>query len=96
MSERLSERDFLRQVRDLAELTGWTALCTWYSRHSPAGEPDLRLIRPPRVIFAELKSEKGRITKRQDEVLGRLRECPGVETYLWRPGDWDAIVKILQ
>ena len=69
--------------------------CTWDSRRSPAGEPDLRLIRPPRVVFAELKSDRGQPTKRQQIVLGMLRQCSGVETYLWRPSDWESIEKVL-
>ena len=90
-----SEKDFQQAVRDLAALLGWAVWCTWDSRRSPAGEPDLRMVRPPRVIFAELKTEKGRLTQMQSTAGELLAGCPGVEYYLWRPGDWDEIGEIL-
>ena len=92
----LKEKQFQAQVVKVARLYGWVALSTWNSKHSPAGEPDLRLIRPPRVVFAELKTEKGRVTPAQREVMGLLSLCPGVEAYLWRPSDWDEIVKVIR
>ena len=91
----LKEKQFQAQVVKAARLYGWVALSTWNSKHSPAGEPDLRLIRPPRVVFAELKTENGRVTPAQREVMRLLSLCPGVEVYLWRPSDWDEIVKVL-
>ncbi len=91
----VSEKDFKQAVRDLAVLLGWTVWCTWDSRHSPAGEPDLRMVRPPRFIVAELKAERGRLTRLQRQALDLLAECPGVESYLWRPRDWVQIEEVL-
>ena len=91
-----SEKDFQQAVRDYARLTGWLDFCHWTSIRSPAGFPDLTLVRPPRVVFAELKSERGRLTAAQSETLAALSNCPGVESYLWRPSDWDAITEILR
>lgn len=47
-----------------------------YSLGSEPGWPDLTLIRrrDRRLIFAELKSQKGQLSPRQAEVLGLLRE----------------------
>jgi hypothetical protein len=53
-----------------------------------AGLPDLILVRGLRLIFAELKSQKGRIAPAQREWLDRLTAVPGVEVYLWRPSLW--------
>ena len=92
----ISEKDFQQAVRDYARLKGWTCFTTWDSRHSPNGEPDLRLVRPPRVIFAELKAHKGRLTDAQANSLELLRRCPGIETYLWWPEDWDSILQRLE
>ena len=83
----LSERAFQRQVAELAELTGWRVYHTYDSRRSSPGFPDLVLVRAPRVIFAELKRERGRVTAAQREWADELGQCPGVEYYLWRPGD---------
>ncbi len=90
------ERDFLQAVRDYARLMGWADYHTWHSLHSPSGFPDLVLVRPPRVIFAELKSEKGQVSSSQEVWLKLLQNCPGVECYLWRPSDWEQIVRILK
>jgi hypothetical protein len=60
-----------------------------------AGRPDLVLVRPPRIIFAELKSETGELKPRQAEWLDVLRLLPATETYLWRPRDWAELVEIL-
>lgn len=93
-----SEKEFASWVKDMAAAYGWTV---WYTQqsgpgrgmgpHSPAGEPDLRLIRPPRVVFAELKREKGKTTSLQNEAQILLDLCPGVEVYLWKPSDRTAI-----
>ena len=45
--------------------------------HSPKGEPDLRLVRPPRVVFLELKADKGKLTPEQTEGLDLLGPLPG-------------------
>ena len=90
-----NEKQFQVALREYAELMGWKVFATWHSIHSPKGEPDLRLVRPPRVVFAELKSERGKLTPSQAEVISLLEECPGIEVYLWRPSDWDAIERVL-
>jgi hypothetical protein len=58
------------------------------------GHPDLVLVRPPRLVYAELKSDAGRLAAEQQAWLADLRAC-GVEAYVWRPGDWDAIEGLL-
>lgn len=97
MSDRpLSERDFQRQVLDLARIYRWRAYHPMLSKWSERGFPDLTLVRPPRLIFAELKRDRGQTTIHQDEWAQLLAGCPGVEYYLWRPSDLDAIALVLQ
>ena len=91
----LSERDFQRQVVQLAEVMGWRVYHTYDSRRSSPGFPDLVLVRAPRVIFVELKRQRGRVTAAQTEWADELGLCPGVEYYLWRPSYWDEIVEVL-
>lgn len=93
----VSERDFRQQVIDLAILLGFKAYFSWTSIHSPRGFPDLVLANPEkkRVIYAELKSEKGKTTPEQDEWLKALAEC-GQEVYIWKPSLWEEIVAILR
>lgn len=93
----VTERQFQAQVRELAALLGWDAYCSWTSIHSPGGWPDLVLVHPGkgRVIFAELKSDKGRVSVRQQYCLDSLELC-GQEIYVWRPGDLEEIARVLR
>lgn len=95
-SSKMNEKQFLRAVRELAEWFGWRLYHTWNSIHSPAGFPDLVLVRPPRVIFAELKVRGRKPTPAQQEWLNLLGECPQVEVYLWTDDGWDSIVQTLR
>ncbi|HYW27703.1 MAG TPA: VRR-NUC domain-containing protein [Terriglobales bacterium] len=92
---KLSERRFQSQVLRYAALRGWHAYHTLRSDGSAAGFPDLVLVRRPRVVFAELKSDRGRCTPEQRAWLAELAEC-SVEVRLWRPGDWEEIERCLR
>jgi hypothetical protein len=96
MSAAASERDLTGYVRDVAKALGWRRYHTWLSRNSASGFPDEVLIRPPRLIFAELKSEKGKLSAEQEAWLDDLRGVPGVEVYCWRPEDMDEIAEALR
>jgi hypothetical protein len=93
----VTERDLREQVRDVCRLFGWKLYFSWTSIHSPRGFPDLVLANPEqkRVIYAELKSEKGVVTEYQQEWLDTLAAC-GQEVHLWRPGDIERVVEILR
>jgi hypothetical protein len=93
---KVPERDFLQTVRDYVRLKGWADYHTWHSIHSPAGFPDLVLVRPPRVVFVELKVGRRQPTPAQQHWLNLLKQCPGVEVYVWYPEDWDAIEELLR
>ncbi len=92
----ITERDFQQQVIDLAKICGWEHYHTWNSYRSDKGFPDLILVRSPRIVIAELKSEKREATPDQLKWLDMLKECPGVETYLWRPSDIERVAEILR
>jgi len=95
----VKEDDFLAAVTELATLTGWLVYHTYDSRRSQAGFPDLVLARADRLIFAELKTNKGVIRAAQVTWLDTLgavaHDQPNVSVYLWRPRDWAGIEKIL-
>ena len=93
----ISETDLREQIRDLCKITSWKFYFTFNSIHSPKGMPDLILCRPPRLIFAELKNEKGKISTYQQEWIDVLSQCGmNVEVYIWRPSDINEILKTLQ
>lgn len=93
---KITEKDLREQVRDLCGLFGWKMQFTLWSIHSPKGFPDLFLANAEqrRIIFAELKSEKGRLTPEQEEWLNILKAC-GQEVHLWRPADIEEIAATL-
>lgn len=92
----VTEKEFQRQVLDLAALFGWRVYHPFLSKWSERGFPDLTLCRPPRIIYAELKRDSGRVTPDQAEWLELLGDCPGVETFLWRPADLPTIATVLR
>jgi len=92
----ITEKEFSQQVIDLARIFGWKVYRTWTSIHSPAGYPDLCLVRLSRLIFAELKSERGKTTPAQQEWLDILDATGKCEVYLWRPDDIDEIARLLR
>jgi len=97
MAEGITEKQFEAQVKDLAKLFHVDKyyhpfLSTW----SEKGFPDLTIIKVPRLIFAELKSEKGIIAEHQKEWLELLSQCTQVESYLWRPHDIENIAEVLK
>jgi hypothetical protein len=92
---RLTEKAWQAQVIDLAKLYGWTYYHTFLSVRSTPGFPDLLLVRPPRIVIAELKAEGKGATAHQQRWLDLLAACPGVEVYLWRPADLPRVVEVL-
>lgn len=89
----MTEAEFQSAVIELAKLTGWKWYHTHNSRRSVPGFPDLVLVHrvTGRVVFAELKTETGRVAPAQTEWLDLL----GVrnDAYLWRPNDLDGEIR---
>lgn len=92
-----SEKGFQQAVVDVARLCGWRVYWTHNSRNSPAGWPDLVLIRPPECIFRELKrdSRPSRVTPDQRDTMDALTDC-GLDVSVWTPDDWPLIEHTLQ
>lgn len=97
----MSEEDFMRRVIDTARLYGWLVYHQRPTRvrdnrwatamQGDAGLPDLVLARRGRVILAELKTDTGRTGPHQRQWLKNL----GAHGRLWRPAQWDVIVREL-
>ena len=91
----LTEKEFQSQVVDLAKTLGFRCYHPWLSIRSERGWPDLALFKPGRFLLAELKTDKGKVSDKQTEMLAELKAA-GVEVHLWRPRDFDAIVEVLR
>ena len=94
-SPAIAESVFLRAVIGIAQDGGWLVFHDEDSRRNRPGFPDLVMTREGRTIFAELKSQRGRIRPEQQRWLDELAKAPGAEVYLWRPSDLDSIVQML-
>jgi VRR-NUC domain len=117
-----SERAFQAAVKDFAVINGWRTAHFHDSRRevvrqdgsrrvigdtAARGFPDLVLVRGVRLIFAELKAEKGRVKPEQQEWLdalalvqraveGNISEYDSIEVHVWRPSMWESIERTLR
>jgi hypothetical protein len=93
----ISEAEFQRRVMIVASQLGWLFYHAYDPIADEAGFPDLVMTRRGRVIFAELKTEKGKVSDEQRKWLELLSMCPKpVEVYLWRPSMMEKIVETLK
>ena len=103
----MTEADFLNWLINLAHLHGWHIAHFrpartekgWRTAVSGDGKgfPDCVLVRPPRVIFAELKIPPNQPSEEQWEWLYSLQSCfPPVDCFLWHPSDRDFIEQLLE
>ena len=93
------EKDFQERVCHTARLYNWKIYSVPDSRRvSLNGYPDLTMwhVKQKRLIFVELKREKGRLSESQKIVLDELSTLGVAEVYLWRPSDFDRIIELLK
>lgn len=91
-----SEKQFQATVIELAKIYGWRAYYTHDSRRSPAGFPDLFLIRNGRIEVIECKSNTGKLTSEQKVWLDALSRA-GIHCQVWRPqSPKEELIKVLQ
>jgi hypothetical protein len=91
----MTEAELQAEVLKLARMYGWLAFHPHDSRRSTPGYPDLTLVHSVTgaLVFAELKTERGRTTREQDTwltVLGRRHHA-----FVWRPADLPTIARLL-
>ena len=92
----MTERDLQDWIVAAARLLGWRVAHfrpAWTEKgrrtagaYDAQGWPDLVLVRD-RVVFAEVKVQRGRLQPDQAHWLDALREA-GQEVYVWRTDDW--------
>lgn len=96
----VDEATFQNQVIELATILGWQVLHVrksigrraggraWQTTTSIKGWPDLFMWHPRHGVLArELKSDTGKVTAEQEEVLASLCAA-GVDAGVWRPADF--------
>jgi len=103
--KRITENELQNNILDLAKIFHWRRAhfrpaMTKHGWRTPVqadgkGFPDLVLLKPPRLILAEVKRQDTKPNEHQLEWLHDFAEVPGVEVYTWKPLDWDEIVATL-
>ena len=91
----MSERDYQKQIVELAETLGWRVYHTHDSRRSNPGFPDLVLVRDSRLVFIEVKRQSGKLSLAQKDWLTALSEVAEVTTLIARPSDWEQVASCL-
>lgn len=89
-----SEAQFQASILDCASKLGYRTYHNPDSRRSTSGWPDIVLCKPPRLIFLELKTMKGRVRDEQYAWIEALREC-GVEARIVRPDSYNDVLALL-
>ncbi len=92
----MNEAALQQLLTDAAELNGWLVFHDNDSRRNAAGFPDLVLVKPPRVLFLELKSEIGRVRPEQHVWMDALMRSDTIASAIVRPDHADQIIKYLQ
>ncbi|HEX5326194.1 MAG TPA: hypothetical protein VFW75_05965, partial [Acetobacteraceae bacterium] len=94
------EGEFELAVEQMAFAYGWIWYHTHRAQFSPAGFPDLVLVRPPRIVYAELKgydsrSRRGQPTADQQEWI-ELLLASGQDAGCYWPEDWGLLEEKLR
>ena len=86
----MAEKELQKNIRDLAKVMGWDFVYSIPdSRMATArGMPDLLMLKEKRLLFAELKTQSGKLRLEQRQILYLLEIIEGVEVHVWRPSDW--------
>ncbi len=91
----MTEKELRASIVRAAREFGWRCFFSWTSIHSPKGFPDLCMVRGDRLLFAELKTDKGKLTEDQKVWLADLTMSGKAEVYVWRPVDLETAYGIL-
>ncbi len=108
MIGKMTEEEFQQQVIEYAHLKGWLVAHFRKARTKNGwitpvqadgkGFPDLILIRPNRLVVAELKRAGAKPTPEQRIWLEAFQNTRKAESYWWQAGDdedWAEIEKVL-
>ena len=89
-----TEAAFQAKIAETCDLLGLAWHHETDSRRSKPGFPDLCIV-GNRVIFLELKTERGIVSKEQQAWIDRINASTGGWARVVRPSDWDLIYKLL-
>lgn len=99
VARKVSERELQRTVTEALRLHSYLVFHDLDSRGNAPGLPDVIAVHPSTgsLLFIELKTEKGRVSKQQEAWAHALQGATSPEYHLWRPSDLDkALARIAQ
>lgn len=83
----MTEAELLKEVLRLCNELGYPVFHVYDSRYATGtGYPDLTIVTPSGVVFAELKDATGWLRPDQTKWRDKLRFA-GATWHLWRPSD---------
>ena len=93
---KLTEAQFQQQYCALAQMLGWRIFRQRYALGADPGWPDVVALRGTRIVAAELKAQRGRVTDAQTDWIAAFNMLDGGEGHLWWPQDIDEITRVLR
>jgi hypothetical protein len=100
----MSETEFLSQVLEYAKLYRWRSAHFrpaqtargWRTAVQGDGKgfPDCVFVKATKLIVAELKVGKNKVTDEQQDWLNHFAAA-GIPAYVWYPTDWTEIESVL-
>lgn len=72
---------------------GWVTFHVYDSLFMEPGFPDLLLLKPPWVVYAETKREGEKLRPEQEFVIEQLL-LAGQEVYVWMPSDAHQVIQV--
>lgn len=106
MDGQLKEAPWQKQVEEALTLHGWwwnhnppnVVVCsrcrTRIYRGIKKGVPDIWAIRPPYMLWLELKTERGQLRPEQQQLMTMIRACGLIALYA-RPRDRDRVLDLI-
>ncbi len=91
---RTKEKEWQKRVEGVLRQYGWLVYHTLRSKGSTPGFPDICVVKGERLLFIELKAQKGWLTNAQNEWMDALARVPCAECYIWRPSQFDEVLAV--
>ena len=92
----LSEKVFMERLMTYARKNGWRVFHDLDSRKNEEGFLDILMTNGRVIYLVELKSEKGKVSKKQQAWIDDLESSVTHEVRVWRPSDYKAFVEVIE
>ncbi len=91
---RTNEKQWQKRVEGALRQYGFLVYHTLRSKGSTPGFPDICAVKGERLLYVELKTEKGKLSEHQRAWLDALAAVPCAEVFVWRPSQFDEVLEV--